>query len=187
VAAAPVRFQSSVTGLTRGLCGSFIFVDEIGEDGSARDPLLGEVGGRVVGPGRAELATAAGLGPFPGHHGSPCRSASAAACPGHDPVHTQALRPQAGQRRYHGPVSPLELRLRVRPAKYGGLLTQDQDLGVLRRRGSGQQHQPGQHCDSEPVDQSNLHDDRSSQARAGGRVLDVQQGLGSSSVLCRGN
>jgi hypothetical protein len=35
-----------------------VFVDETAEDGQAFDPFLGEVGGRVVGPGRAELAAA---------------------------------------------------------------------------------------------------------------------------------
>jgi hypothetical protein len=55
--------QNSATGPDVGLCGSLIFVDEAAEDGSALDALLGEVCGRVVGPGRAELAAA--MGPPP--------------------------------------------------------------------------------------------------------------------------
>src|SRR6266581_5247393 len=42
------------------LRGWFVFVDEAAEDALAPDPLLGEVGGGVVGPGRAELAAAVG-------------------------------------------------------------------------------------------------------------------------------
>jgi hypothetical protein len=42
------------------LCGSLVFVDEAAEDGPALDPLLGEVGDGVFGPGRAELAAAMG-------------------------------------------------------------------------------------------------------------------------------
>ena len=42
------------------LCGSFILVDEAAEDGSALDPGLGEVGGRMIGLRRAELAAAVG-------------------------------------------------------------------------------------------------------------------------------
>jgi hypothetical protein len=38
--------------------GSLVFADEAAEDGPALDPLLEEVNGRVVWPGRAELAAA---------------------------------------------------------------------------------------------------------------------------------
>ena len=45
------------------LCGSLVFVEEAAEDGPTLDPFLGEVGDRVVGPGRAELAAAMGTSP----------------------------------------------------------------------------------------------------------------------------
>jgi hypothetical protein len=37
-----------------------VFVDEAAEDSAVPDPLLGEVGGGVIGPGWAELAAAVG-------------------------------------------------------------------------------------------------------------------------------
>src|SRR6266516_4834527 len=40
-----------------------VLIDEAAEDGMAFDPLLGEVGGGMVGPGRAELAAAVGPPP----------------------------------------------------------------------------------------------------------------------------
>jgi hypothetical protein len=46
--------------LTWALCGPLIFAEEAAEDGPTPDPRLGEVGGRVVGPGRAELSAAMG-------------------------------------------------------------------------------------------------------------------------------
>ena len=42
------------------LRGPLVFADEAAEDGSALDPLLGEVGDRVVGTGRVQLAAAVG-------------------------------------------------------------------------------------------------------------------------------
>jgi len=45
------------------LCGSFIFAEEAAEDGPTLYPLLGEVSGRMIGPGWAELAAA--MGPPP--------------------------------------------------------------------------------------------------------------------------
>jgi hypothetical protein len=54
----PVGFQNSATGSGLGFYGArLVFVDEAAEEGSALDPLLGEVG---VGPGRAVLAAAMG-------------------------------------------------------------------------------------------------------------------------------
>jgi hypothetical protein len=48
-----VGFQNSAAGLDLGLLrGTLIFVEEAAEDGPALDPLLGEVGDGVVGPGR---------------------------------------------------------------------------------------------------------------------------------------
>jgi hypothetical protein len=38
------------------LCGSLVFVDEAAGDGPALNPLLGEVGDKVVGPGPVKLA-----------------------------------------------------------------------------------------------------------------------------------
>jgi len=47
-----VGFQNSAAGLDLGLLGgTLIFVEEAAEDGSALDPLLGEVGDGVVGSG----------------------------------------------------------------------------------------------------------------------------------------
>src|SRR6185312_12126101 len=46
--------------LTWDLGGPLIFTDEAAEDGPALDARLGEVGDRVVGPGRTELTAAMG-------------------------------------------------------------------------------------------------------------------------------
>jgi hypothetical protein len=86
--------------------------------------------------------------------------------------------PSAGsaqKRCQHAPISPPEPRFRVHPAQHCDLLAADQYFGVLRRRRSGQQRQPGQHRDTEPGDQANLHDVPSSQVGADGRVSDVLQ------------
>jgi len=48
--------------LTWALCGPLVLVDEAAEDRPTLEPLLGEVGDRVVGPGRAELPAAVGAG-----------------------------------------------------------------------------------------------------------------------------
>ena len=53
-------FQNSAAVLTWDLGGPLIFADEAAEDRPALYPRLGEVGGRVVGPGRVELAAAMG-------------------------------------------------------------------------------------------------------------------------------
>jgi hypothetical protein len=45
------------------ICRSLVLVDEAAEDGPTPDPLLGQVGGRVVGPRRAEFAAAVGAPP----------------------------------------------------------------------------------------------------------------------------
>ena len=55
----PVGFQNSATVVDLGfLRGPLILVEEAAEDGSALDPDLGEVSGRVIGYGRVELAAA---------------------------------------------------------------------------------------------------------------------------------
>jgi hypothetical protein len=51
-------FRTRPLVLTWDLCGWFVLADEAAEDGPTLDPLLGEVSGRVVGLGRAELAVA---------------------------------------------------------------------------------------------------------------------------------
>jgi len=54
-----VGFQNSATVVDLGfLRGPLILVGEAAEDGPALDPHLGEVGGRVIGYGRVELAAA---------------------------------------------------------------------------------------------------------------------------------
>jgi hypothetical protein len=50
-------------------------------------------------------------------------------------------------------------------------------IQVFRRRRPGRQRQPGQHRESEPVDQTNLRDPPSSQVRGRGRISDVPQGV----------
>ena len=49
--------------LTWDLGDSLVLADEAAEDGPTLDPRLGEVGDRVVGPGRPELAAAMGTAP----------------------------------------------------------------------------------------------------------------------------
>jgi len=59
-----VGFQNSATSPDLGfLGGSLVFVDKAAKDGPTLDSLVGEVGGRVVGPGRVELAAAMGTAP----------------------------------------------------------------------------------------------------------------------------
>jgi hypothetical protein len=53
-------FKTRSLALTWALCGALVLADEAAEDGSTLDPVLGEVRGRVVGPGRAELPAAMG-------------------------------------------------------------------------------------------------------------------------------
>jgi hypothetical protein len=48
------------SGLLRG---AFVFVEEAAEDGLALDPLVGQVGDGVVGPGRVQLAAVVGSPP----------------------------------------------------------------------------------------------------------------------------
>jgi hypothetical protein len=55
-----VGFQNSATDPDLGLSGSLVFANEATKDRPALDSLLGEVGGWVVWPGRAELAAAMG-------------------------------------------------------------------------------------------------------------------------------
>jgi hypothetical protein len=47
-------FRTRPLVLTWALCGSLVFADEAAEDMTSLDSFLGEVGGRVVGPGRME-------------------------------------------------------------------------------------------------------------------------------------
>jgi hypothetical protein len=62
--------------------------------------------------------------------------------------------------------------------RFTGTLSETAEArGVLRRRRPSQQRQPRQHRDTEPVDQTNLHDGPSSQVQAGGQVADVLQGV----------
>src|SRR5438034_8212197 len=53
----PELGHTSSPGLLRG---PLVFVDEAAQDWAALDPLPGEIGGGVAGPGRAELAAAVG-------------------------------------------------------------------------------------------------------------------------------
>jgi hypothetical protein len=56
-----VGFQNSAAGPDLVFLGDpLIFAEEAAEDGATLDSRLGEVGGRAVGPGRAELAAAMG-------------------------------------------------------------------------------------------------------------------------------
>ena len=57
----PAGFYKSAGGIAGLLRGSFVFVEEAAEDGSAPDPLLGEIGGGMVRPGRVQLAPAVGI------------------------------------------------------------------------------------------------------------------------------
>jgi hypothetical protein len=59
-----VGFQNSAISPELGLGGgSLVFADEAAKDGPTLDSLLGEVGGRMVGPGWVELAAAMGTTP----------------------------------------------------------------------------------------------------------------------------
>jgi hypothetical protein len=53
-------FRTRPSALTWALGCPLVFTYEAAKDGTALDPLLGKVGDRVVGPGRAELAAAMG-------------------------------------------------------------------------------------------------------------------------------
>jgi hypothetical protein len=63
-AVGPVGFLNSATYDDLGFYAApLVFVDDATEDGPALDPLPGEVGDGVVGPGRVQLAAA--MGPAP--------------------------------------------------------------------------------------------------------------------------
>ena len=93
-----------------------------------------------------------------------------------DPACTQRLGQQPGQRREHGPIRPTDPRPRARPTQHRHLVTQREYLDVLRRRGPGQQRQPGEHLNHSPVQQSHSQDHRSyapiTQVKAVIRVFD---------------
>jgi hypothetical protein len=61
---------------------------------------------------------------------------------GDDPVRPQRLGQEPGQRGEQRPVRPSDPRLGAAAAQHRHLVTQDQDLGVLRRRGPGRQRKP---------------------------------------------
>jgi hypothetical protein len=73
-----------------------------------------------------------GLGPFLGDH-APVPAQQRAR--GNDPVRPQRRGQDPGQRGEHRPVRPVDLWLGVAAAQHCHLVTQDQDLSVLRRRG----------------------------------------------------
>ena len=62
----------------------------------------------------------------------------------HQPQLAQRGRQQPAQRAEHGAVEPRHCRTRVASAQHGDLVTQHQDLDVLRGIGAGEQRQPAQ-------------------------------------------
>ena len=68
---------------------------------------------------------------------------------------------ETGQDREHSPLRPRHFRLRVPTAQDYHLVPQREYLRVLGRRRTGEQHQPGQHRDQQPVDQGDEHGHRS--------------------------
>jgi hypothetical protein len=96
---------------------------------------------------------------------------------GDDPVGAKRLGYESGQGREYSPVGPLQPRSRVGSAQYRDLVTQQEDLRVLRRRGAGEQPQPREQLNQALVQQSGDHGRRSSSAadhevKTDGRVLD---------------
>ena len=103
----------------------------------------------------------AGLAPLPADQsampGQQCRRS-------YQPVRTHSPRQEPDQRRNDRPVRPVELRFRSSPAQHSALVTQHQDLRVLRCRGSGEQSQPTSNADKDQVQQPKPHDRRSRRA-----------------------
>ena len=96
---------------------------------------------------------------------------------GDDPVGAKRLGYESGQGREYSPVGPLQPRSRVGSAQYRDLVTQQEDLRVLRRRGEGEQRQPREQLNQALVQQSDDHGRRSSSAddhevKTDGRVFD---------------
>jgi hypothetical protein len=78
-----------------------------------------------------------------------------------DPVRAQGSGQAPGQRGNDRAVGPVEPRFRVAPAKYGDLVPEHQQFGVLRRRGPGEQRQPPNDADEDQVHQPKPHDKQS--------------------------
>jgi hypothetical protein len=77
---------------------------------------------------------------------------------GHDSVHPEAGWQQLGQGGDHGAVSPIRPRAGSLAAQDGDLMTQYQDLRVLRSVAPGEEDQPAEQSDHEQVDKSEEHD-----------------------------
>jgi hypothetical protein len=78
-----------------------------------------------------------------------------------DPVRAQGSGQAPGQRGNDRAVGPVEPRFRVAPAKYGDLVPEHQQFGVLRRRGPGEQRQPPDDADEDQIHQPKAHDKQS--------------------------
>jgi len=89
--------------------------------------------------GQRRASRGLGLGPFLRDHAPvPAQQCSR----GNDPVRQQCPGQDPGQGSEHRTVCPVDLRPGVDAAQHRDLVTQDQDLGVLGRRGPGRQRKP---------------------------------------------
>ena len=110
--------------------------------------------------GQRRASRGPGLGPFLRDHAAvPAQQRSRA----DDPARPQRPGQDPGQRGEHRPIRPVHPRPWVAAAQHRHLVTQDQDLGVLRRRRPSRQRKPQQQRGQGAIDQANQHDHPSSQ------------------------
>jgi len=86
-------------------------------------------------------------GAMPGQHGGR----------GHQPVATQIVWQNPGQRGEHRPVRPVQLRTGDPTAQHGDLAPQREDLGLLRGLRPAKQDQSSQQRRHDQVEQAGRH------------------------------
>lgn len=79
---------------------------------------------------------------------------------GHDPVQPQVPGQKPCQGGEHGTVRPVRRRARDLPAQDRDLMTQQENLRILRSVTPCQQHQPAEHPDHEEIEEANEHERR---------------------------
>ena len=91
----------------------------------------------------------------------PGAGANAGSWQGYQPVQPQPRGQQANQRGDHRPVRPIEARFRVASAQHGDLVAQHQQLDVLGRRRTPEQHQQAHKPEEDQIEQTQPHGRRS--------------------------
>ena len=76
----------------------------------------------------------------------------------HDPVQPQAFWQQSRQGGHHGAVGPVRLRAGDLTTEDSDLMTEHQDLDVLRGVAAGEQRQPAEQPDHEQIGEAEEHE-----------------------------